>query len=713
VELANTEFDSVTFDVAFDEMDTSAAQVVDVSLATQAYSLLVSVEWDASPTYLANLRTGFRSMSDYLYDVYDGQLRLDTIAIFDDRQHWDSADIQIHASNVEWPRASVLGVKNPRTWAHVRLPRTWWGGELSGRIQSVVEYPLRPDAATNYRTIGHELGHYLMGFYDEYVFPGGGVSCDTLMNYGYMDYHYPGGGVPSSELSWSRQYTDVACRNTEQYVERDTSCWGYFEQRFEQVFNGVTVPIIRPDERSLNGADYFVGPNDDSTGLDYQVSRFMTFVGADVPQYTAPAYLTVFDPVGFGLEKIFVVHLRTSQNRVIVQGLSAPDGKMIALGAEPADTFFCGGAGGVIVVDSSAHRRALAADHFTWYYGLAAASGSGVSRLGNRYAASAVADSVTIQLQAVEGDYPLIVSTSIGAGDVTVVAEFSNTFGSAPTVQHWPDGILGGEDALSQGADAYSASLSSAAADRGSLRFWAVDSLARSYFFDVEYAVAQPDTLDSTGVYEVKARGGDAKVDIDTAAGALERLMLASTSYPVIRTGLPAYALQAGRAHSLATYPLASFAGDGSLNIFYDESDVRDSVAGWNAESSLQIHKWNDAANQWEVIGGYVDTELDLVSAAIDGPGVYAAFTTEEACIIPVTGDLNSTGDIVTSDIIYMVNYVFKAGPSPQPCPAVADVNCDGEVMPSDIIFLVNYVLKGGPPPCDVCALVPGTWTCP
>jgi hypothetical protein len=82
-------------------------------------------------------------------------------------------------------------------------------------------------------------------------------------------------------------------------------------------------------------------------------------------------------------------------------------------------------------------------------------------------------------------------------------------------------------------------------------------------------------------------------------------------------------------------------------------------------------------------------------------------------CPITLTGDVNNSGDRVTSDIIYLVNYVLKGGAAPIPCVAVGDANCDGQVATSDIIYLVNSILKGGPAPCDVCSIIPGTWSCP
>ena len=78
-----------------------------------------------------------------------------------------------------------------------------------------------------------------------------------------------------------------------------------------------------------------------------------------------------------------------------------------------------------------------------------------------------------------------------------------------------------------------------------------------------------------------------------------------------------------------------------------------------------------------------------------------------------MTGDVNESSTITSSDVIYLVNYVFKAGPTPLPCKAAGDVNCDGAVSSSDVILLVNHVFKSGPLTCDVCTLIPGTWTCP
>jgi hypothetical protein len=81
-------------------------------------------------------------------------------------------------------------------------------------------------------------------------------------------------------------------------------------------------------------------------------------------------------------------------------------------------------------------------------------------------------------------------------------------------------------------------------------------------------------------------------------------------------------------------------------------------------------------------------------------------------CQIVITGDLNLSGALEAADIIASVNFVFKSGPTPQPCEAAGDVNCSGSVTASDIVYIVGHVFKGGPESCDVCTLVPSSWSC-
>jgi len=62
-----------------------------------------------------------------------------------------------------------------------------------------------------------------------------------------------------------------------------------------------------------------------------------------------------------------------------------------------------------------------------------------------------------------------------------------------------------------------------------------------------------------------------------------------------------------------------------------------------------------------------------------------------------IRGDVNNDSKITVSDVIYLINYLFKGGPPPDGDLMVGDVNCDGNVNVSDVIYLINYLFRGGP----------------
>ncbi len=61
-------------------------------------------------------------------------------------------------------------------------------------------------------------------------------------------------------------------------------------------------------------------------------------------------------------------------------------------------------------------------------------------------------------------------------------------------------------------------------------------------------------------------------------------------------------------------------------------------------------------------------------------------------------GDVTSDQVLTSSDVIFLVNYIFKGGPAPVPA-SDADMNNNNVVNSADIIYMVNHVFKAGPPP--------------
>ncbi len=63
-------------------------------------------------------------------------------------------------------------------------------------------------------------------------------------------------------------------------------------------------------------------------------------------------------------------------------------------------------------------------------------------------------------------------------------------------------------------------------------------------------------------------------------------------------------------------------------------------------------------------------------------------------------GDANADGDVSVSDVIALINFLFKGGP--EPWLYYSDVNSNCSVTVSDVVLLIGYLFRFGPPPeCD------------
>lgn len=67
-----------------------------------------------------------------------------------------------------------------------------------------------------------------------------------------------------------------------------------------------------------------------------------------------------------------------------------------------------------------------------------------------------------------------------------------------------------------------------------------------------------------------------------------------------------------------------------------------------------------------------------------------------------VCGDANGDGETTISDAVYLINYIFKSGPAPDPVDA-GNLNCENDVDVTDVVYLINYLFRSGPmpPPCE------------
>ena len=92
------------------------------------------------------------------------------------------------------------------------------------------------------------------------------------------------------------------------------------------------------------------------------------------------------------------------------------------------------------------------------------------------------------------------------------------------------------------------------------------------------------------------------------------------------------------------------------------------------------------------------DLDLDLAVVNFNSDNVSILFNLSN---IPayIAGDVNGDGSVILSDVVYLINYLFKFGPAPVPSQA-GNTNCDSKTSLADIVYLINYLFKSGPPLC-------------
>ncbi|HEX9916597.1 MAG TPA: dockerin type I repeat-containing protein, partial [candidate division Zixibacteria bacterium] len=106
--------------------------------------------------------------------------------------------------------------------------------------------------------------------------------------------------------------------------------------------------------------------------------------------------------------------------------------------------------------------------------------------------------------------------------------------------------------------------------------------------------------------------------------------------------------------------------------------------------SGLSLNSYNDSL----AIGRY------YWKVRAFNPSIQKWSTQTRTFLSAKRGDANGDTRVTVSDVVYLINYLFKSGPPPIPEQIVGDANCDGKATVSDVVYLINYLFKSGPPPC-------------
>ncbi|NMC44618.1 MAG: hypothetical protein GYA46_11935 [candidate division Zixibacteria bacterium] len=113
--------------------------------------------------------------------------------------------------------------------------------------------------------------------------------------------------------------------------------------------------------------------------------------------------------------------------------------------------------------------------------------------------------------------------------------------------------------------------------------------------------------------------------------------------------------------------------------------------------SYLQIPHWCTVQND-SVVGVTRDT-IFLEPITVIAADTCNADTISFYTLVYLCGNANADLMINVGDAVFLINYIFRGGPAPQPARA-GDANCDGKISVGDAVYIISYVFRGGPAPC-------------
>ncbi len=155
------------------------------------------------------------------------------------------------------------------------------------------------------------------------------------------------------------------------------------------------------------------------------------------------------------------------------------------------------------------------------------------------------------------------------------------------------------------------------------------------------------------------------------------------------------------------------FVGDACDNCIYvenvDQINSDSDSLGDACDNCINVDNPDQANNDTDSLGNVCDNcpdddnndqsdvDADTVGDICDNcPNDYNP-NQEDICGY-VCGDANGDGDVNIFDITFIISYLYKGGPPPDPMEA-ADVNADATVNIFDITYLIAYLYKGGADP--------------
>ncbi len=113
---------------------------------------------------------------------------------------------------------------------------------------------------------------------------------------------------------------------------------------------------------------------------------------------------------------------------------------------------------------------------------------------------------------------------------------------------------------------------------------------------------------------------------------------------------------------------------------------------------TLWVRRYNGGVNYYDQAHALAVDDSGNVYVTGTSEGDYATIKYQQFTCSAKSGDANNDTKILLSDIVTIINFVFKSAPAPNPL-CRGNANGDGFIDLSDIVYLVNFIFKSGPTP--------------
>jgi len=560
------------------------------------FNLVVSIEWDATDTYLDEIFRAVRYASDYLYDLSDGQMVFGQVNIYDNGAYWGDADVQISTKNIVRPHAYIGGITSEDTSHVIRVGRGWDGN--SGN-QGPWDQP------DGYRTLAHEFGHYALYLYDEYFAytfdqdgnltgevpayctgPENRNPATDATNASVMDYQYSTSELSARDVPglWS----DL-CEQTAQWQLNGESAWETLARKYADTLNPPNWQFTTPADRG----SVLAGPDSLRPDLPDWPLIEVHQEGPSAP----PRQLTVYGPQGryWGA----IVALYKQDGRVIGQGFTDSNGRLDIYGATEGDILRVASFDGGLSANGTVSTEMDITLILEPVGGIAAQMAGGIPHM--RVVAEPSQDPSQIDLLV------FLQNFGPGADPNVLVTEPGSEAGYAPTLSYSP------------GTDTYEGEISFSATERGMGRIRAVGEVGGDLVrLQSTYRLQQVVNDQSQGVY---SNDGNLSLHLDPGSLPGNEAYLVVMPPGAVPGPLPAGLVLLGNPYDVtASGALVTLEKPAVLKLHYDKSLVRSS----SAPEGLGIYRWDPISETWQEVPGSLDEEQKAMVASVTTLGTYA-----------------------------------------------------------------------------------------